>query len=167
MVGLVLALRRALRCRDWAVGAGTSVLLVLLMLSAGYYMWWGGAAAGPRHLIPGVAFLAAAVVFIPLIGRPWSVRAIVVLAGASILNALATALVGVEAPERGDVLRDFVWARMQAGRIAGLSGASNLGLKAGLSAMGSVLAIVAWVALGYVYLNRQLRKTGNLQRPAT
>jgi hypothetical protein len=156
LAGLIFVVVRVSRKRDWALGAGLSVLAALLAMNAGYYMWWGGAAAGPRHLIPGMAFAAAGVAFLPTLGRPWLGRVIGVLAAVSVLNALAIALVGVEAPERGDVLRDFVWARMRAGRIADLSGASNLGLKVGLTRVGSVVPLVVWVIVGYLYLLRQL-----------
>jgi hypothetical protein len=155
-LGLVFLARTIWRHRDWALGAGLSVLLALLALNAGYYMWWGGAAAGPRHLIPGMAFLAAGIAFLPSYGRPWLGRIVVLVALASALNAFAIALVGVEAPERGDVLRDFAWARMGAGRIAAMNGASNLGLKVGLPAVGSVIPLLAWVAVGFAYLWRQL-----------
>lgn len=163
-LGLVLALRRTIRCRDWAMGAGLAVLGVLLLLNAGYYMWWGGAAVGPRHLIPGMVFLAAGVAFLPAFGRPWLGRVLVLLAVVSVLNALAIAFVGVEAPEHGDVLREFVWARMRSGRIAALSGASNLGLKMGLPAVGSVLPLLAWVVAGFLYLDRQVRGAGAPRR---
>jgi hypothetical protein len=163
LAGLLFAIFRVSRRRDWGLGAGLFVLAALLAMNAGYYMWWGGAAAGPRHLIPGMAFLAAGVAFLPRRGRPWLGRAIAVLAVVSVLNAVAIALVGVEAPERGDVLRDFVWARMRSGRIAELSGASNLGLKAGLTRVGSVVPLLAWMVVGYLYLVRQL----NLGRATT
>jgi len=158
LFGLYFAVRRVISRRDWALTAGLAVIGVLLFMNAGYYMWWGGAAAGPRHLIPGMAFVAAGVAFLPpRPGRVLSI-AVLVLATASVLNALAIALVGVEAPERGDLLRDFVWSRIRDARIASLNGASNLGLKMGLPAAGSVLPILAWMAGGFLYLVRQIRR---------
>jgi hypothetical protein len=155
---LIFALRAVIRRRDWAVGAGLGVLGVLLALNAGYYMWWGGAAAGPRHLIPGMAFLGAGVALLPAVGRRWTAPALLLLGTISVANAFAIALVGVEAPERGNLLRDFVWARMGAGRIASLNGASNLGLEMGLSPVESVIPLLAWLLVGFLYLYGQLRR---------
>jgi hypothetical protein len=158
LVGVVLAVRHTWKRRDWAFGAGLSVLGILLGLNAGYYMWWGGASAGPRHLIPGMAFAAAGVVFYSRRRSAWLSALIVALAAVSVANAVAIALVGVEAPERGDLLRDFVWKRFADGRIAALPGASNLGMRMGLTPVASVLPLLAWLGLGFVYLRRQLRR---------
>jgi hypothetical protein len=158
LIGIVLALRHTWRRRDWAFGAGLSVLGILLVLNAGYYMWWGGASAGPRHLIPGMAFAAAGVAFYSRRRLAWLSPLILVLAAVSIANAVAIALVGVEAPERGDLLRDFVWKRFADGRIAALPGASNLGIRMGLSTVASVVPLLVWLVLGFAYLRRQIRR---------
>jgi len=157
LAGLLFAVRRAVTRRDWALGAGLSVTLVLLFLNAGYYMWWGGAAAGPRHLIPGLAFLAAGIAFVRT-RPPWVPYVLGALACISVVNALGITFVGVEAPERGDVLRDFVWGRMRIGRIAAMPGASNLGLRMGLPPVGSVLPVVAWTGFGFLYLMRLIHR---------
>jgi len=157
LAGVVLAARRVITRRDWALAAGLSVTMVLLFLNAGYYMWWGGAAAGPRHLIPGMAFLAAGIAFVRT-RTAWLRYVVAALAVVSVVNALGIAFVGVEAPERGDVLRDFVWGRMRVGRIAAMPGASNLGLKMGLPPVGSVLPVLAWTGFGFLYLMRLIRR---------
>jgi hypothetical protein len=157
LLGLALALRNTWKRKDWAFGAGLSVLGALLLLNAGYYMWWGGAAAGPRHLIPGMAFAAAGVAFRMPKGRLFLAPAIGVLAAVSAANAVATALVGVEAPERGDVLGDFVWKRIAEGRIAAMPGASNLGIRMGFSPIVSVLPLLLWMGVGILYLRRHIR----------
>jgi hypothetical protein len=167
LVGLALAARNTWRRKDWAFGAGLSALGVLLFLNAGYYMWWGGAAAGPRHLIPGMAFAAAGVAFPVRPHRRWLGALMTLLAAISVANAIAIALVGVEAPERGDVLRDFVWKRIGDGRIAALPGASNFGIRMGLSPIASVLPLLAWITLGVLYLRRQIRRASAEARHAS
>jgi hypothetical protein len=158
LIGIVFALRNTWKRRDWAFGAGLAVLGILLFLNAGYYMWWGGASAGPRHLIPGMAFAAAGIAFYSRARQPWLAPVVLALAALSVANAVAIALVGVEAPERGDLLRDFVWKRIADGRIAALPGASNLGMQMGLSPIASVLPLLAWLGFGVLYLRRQIRQ---------
>jgi hypothetical protein len=105
-----------------------------------------------------MAFAASGVVFYSRRRSAWLSPLVLVLAAVSIANAVAIALVGVEAPERGDLLRDFVWKRFADGRIAALPGASNLGIRMGLSPVASVVPLLAWLVLGFAYLRRQIRR---------
>jgi hypothetical protein len=158
LLALLFAARVAVRRRDWAVGALLSVLLGLLFLNAGYYMWWGGAAAGPRHLIPGMAAVAVGVALLAG-ARPRWVRWVTgALAILSIANAIAVTAVGLEAPERRDLLKEYAWPTLAKGRVSALSGASNLGIKLGLPPLASLAPIVVWLGGGYVYLWLQLRR---------
>jgi hypothetical protein len=124
--------------------------MVLFVANAGYYMWWGGAATGPRHLVPVLPFLA--------LGVAWAwqhrwLRAITfALALVSFANMLAFTAVGVEAPEHGNSLIDYAWAGLVTGRIAHLSGASNLGVRLGLPRNLSLAPLVVWLILGLRYL---------------
>jgi hypothetical protein len=138
--------------------AGLGALLALLLANAGYYMWWGGAAAGPRHLVPGLTVIGFGFIVL-LRARPLWLRYLAfALSVVSITFSVAIAAVGVEAPERRDVLKEYVWPRVKHGRIATLNGASNLGLRLGLPRTYSLIPVLAWGAMGYLYLVRQLRR---------
>jgi hypothetical protein len=158
LLGLVLGVRHALRRKDWTVGAGLVALAVLFALNASYYMWWGGASAGPRHLIPALSIASVGVALAWMNRRRWLRLLTVTLAIVSIANCLAISAVGLEAPETGDVLRSFAWARLFEGKIAAISGASNIGLKMGLPGAASLVPLLIWGALGYRYLLKQLRR---------
>jgi hypothetical protein len=158
LLAVLFAARQWLRRRDWAAGASVGVLVSLLLANAGYYMWWGGAAAGPRHLIPGFFSVGFGIALL-LQARPRWLRWVgMALSVASIAISLAIAAVGVEAPERRDVLKEYVWPRLKRGRISNLAGASNLGIQLGLPRPYSLLPLLAWGGLGFVYLRRQLSR---------
>jgi hypothetical protein len=151
---LLLGWAVRLRAKDSTVVAAASAFLVLLLVNASYYMWWGGAAAAPRHLVPVLGFLA--------LGFPWlwaqrRWRWLTLLAaGVSFVNMLALAAVGLEGPERGDALFDYVYARALQGKLAVMSGASNLGLELGLVRGGSLALLSLWIILGAYVLFRQV-----------
>jgi hypothetical protein len=144
------------RQRDGAVLAAIAAFVTLLLVNASYYMWWGGAAAAPRHLVPVLGFLA--------LGFPWlwarrRLRALVLLVAAlSFVNMLALAAVGLEGPERGDALFDYIYARALAGKLSAMSGASNLGLELGLVRGGSLALLCVWLIVGAYVLLRQVRE---------
>jgi hypothetical protein len=152
LIGTVLAFRSALRRRDTSLQCGLGVLSALLLLNAGYYMWWGGAATGPRHLIPGLAFLGVGVAAAFRSQHVWLRFACAVLAVVSVVFCTAATLVGIEAPETGDILRQWVWRRVNEGRFGLPSGGSNLGMKLGLTPALSVLPLLIWMVGGFVYL---------------
>ena len=158
LLGLVIGVRYAWRRKDWTLGAGFVVLAVLFALNASYYMWWGGASAGPRHLIPALPVLGLGVGIALMSRRRWLRLLTIVLGAVSIANCLAIGLVGLEAPENGDVLRNFVWPRLVDGDVAKISGASNIGLKMGLPGAASVVPLLIWGALGYRYLLKQTHR---------
>jgi hypothetical protein len=87
----------------------------------------------------------------------------VALGAISAFNMLAVCAVGIEAPERGDLLLDFVYPRLFDGRIAQLSGASNLGIELGLMRAASVIPLLAWFVLGGYILARQLTEAGSVR----
>jgi hypothetical protein len=154
-LALVFAVRYVVRRRDWTTGAGLLVLGALFFMNAGYYMWWGGASAGPRHLIPGLAFLAIGLAAVFRSKYRWLRWIGGTLAVISIANCVAVTLVGIEPPEFADILRGWVWPRLRDAKFASMNGASNLGLKLGLPAVASVLPLLAWGLLGYEYLLSQ------------
>jgi hypothetical protein len=161
---LLFAVRQWWGRRDWAAGASVAILITLLLASAGYYMWWGGAAAGPRHLIPGLVAVGFGMALL-LSARPHWLRWVgTTLAVVSIAISVGIAAVGVEAPERRDVLKQYVWPRLQRGKVSSLSGASNLGLRIGLPRSYSVLPLLAWGGLGFFYLRRQLSRASAAAR---
>jgi hypothetical protein len=142
----------------WESRAAASAVGALLVANAGYYMWWGGAAAGPRHLVPVVALLG--------LGAPavWSQtasrRVAVVLAVVSALNMLVIAAVGLEVPDRANVLR-WVWSKLQAGQLAAIPGSSNLGIEMGLPRAGSLGPFLAWSLVGLRLVWRSAKNLHN------
>jgi hypothetical protein len=154
-VAALFAVRYAVRRRDWAVAVGVGVLVTLLLLNAGYYMWWGGASAGPRHLVPGMAFLGMGAALMLRVRHPWVRRIIVGLCVVSLANCFALTLIGIEAPESGDILRQFVWPRFRVANLAHAGGATNLGMRLGLSGPVSVVVLMVWTIGGFFYLYRK------------
>jgi hypothetical protein len=152
LVGLV-GLVRSARRKDGAVAAALAGFVVLLFLNAGYYMWWGGAAAGPRHLVPALGVLAFGVAAAWEVG--WARPLVVCLALVSFANVLALSAVGLEAPERGDILRDYAYRLLLEGKIAHMSGATNLAIELGLSRAASLGPLLAWVLVGARLLARR------------
>ena len=142
----------SLKSAAWPSRAAAWSAASLLLANAGYYMWWGGAAAGPRHLVPVLAFLG--------LGAPavWEQKAprrvCAALAVLSGLNMLAIAAVGLEAPERANVLF-WVWSKISGGQLAYIHGSSNLGIEVGLPRAGSLGPWLAWAAVGLRLLWRR------------
>jgi hypothetical protein len=145
----------AVRDKDPAARIGLVAFGSMLWLNAGYYMWWGGAAAGPRHLVPALAFLGLG------IARAWRTRwlriPILLLGAVSVANVVVITAVGLEAPDFDDILRRYAWPAFLHGQVARLSGASNVGLKLGLRSLASLLPLAAWFGFGQVYVARLLR----------
>jgi hypothetical protein len=152
---LVGVLARA-RQRDAMALGGALAFLALLLVNASYYMWWGGAAAGPRHLVPVLGLLALGVPWV--LERRWARWALFVLGGVSALNMLVIAGVGLEAPERGDVLIDYAYARLLQGRLSAIAGASNLGLEFGIVRGGTLGPLLVWMLGGAHILSRQMHE---------
>lgn len=91
--GLVLLLRD--RERRLETLAALSVPAFYLLLNSGYSTWHGGWAIGPRHLVPGIPFLALGLAVTP---SRWRVP-VVLLGGVSVLFMLAATSVQPEVPE--------------------------------------------------------------------
>ena len=159
LLALIRTVRVAIRRTDTSIQAGLAVLLALLLLNAGYYMWWGGAASGPRHLIPGLPFLGAGIASAFRSRHRWLRVLAAVLAVISVVVCTASALVGIEAPEHGDLLRHWIFKRVRDATF-NLSSGSNLGIRLGLSPALSVLPLVAWTTAGFFYLLGQTRRGG-------
>ncbi len=165
VLGVVFGIAHVKRRRDWAFGVGLATFALLVWLNAGYYMWWGGAAAGPRHLIPALPFLAAGVMLGLRAPQLW-VRGMTLLAGViSVAHFTAITAVGIEAPERGELLYHYAWSRLLAGKLATFQGGSNLGLKLGLKGAASLLPLVLWGIGGAAYLFRQLQASSRRLAP--
>jgi hypothetical protein len=152
LVGVVARARQ----KDGAALGGALAFLALLLVNSSYYMWWGGAAAGPRHLVPVLGFLALGLPWVW--GQRWTRWALVGLGAVSALNMLVIAGVGLEAPERGDVLIDFAYARLLQGRLSAISGASNLGLEFGVVRGGTLGPLLVWLLAGAHILSRQVHE---------
>lgn len=152
-IGLVA---RALK-RDGAALAGALAFVTLLLVNSSYYMWWGGAAAGPRHLVPALGLLALGLPW--LWERRWARWALYALGALSAVNMLVIAGVGLEAPERGDVLVDFAYARFLDGRLSMIAGASNLGVELGLVRGGTLGPLLVWLLGGAYILGRQIHES--------
>jgi hypothetical protein len=150
----VYGVRYARANGDAAARAGILAFGALLFVNAGYYMWWGGAAAGPRHLVPTLPFLAVGAC------AAWDSRwrwAWAALALVSIFNFVVLTAVGLEAPDRGNVLLDYAYHRLGRGEIASLSGASNIGMRLGLSPGATLGPLLVWLVLGARFLARHAR----------
>jgi hypothetical protein len=157
--GVVFGVAHARRRRDVAFASGLAALAVLFFLNAGYYMWWGGAAAGPRHLIPALPFLAAGVMLGLRSERLWLRRLTFAAGCVSVVNFVVLTAVGVEAPENGNLLRDYAWHRFHLDRLATYAGGSNLGLKLGLTGAASLLPLLVWGVVGFDYLWSELNRS--------
>lgn len=155
-LAIVFGIMHAFRSGDVASRAGLFAFAALLLANAGYYMWWGGAAAGPRHVVPALAFLSFGAARAWDSRARWVVSALVLI---SVLNLLALTAVGLEAPDRGNVLVDYVYRRLAHGEIASLSGASNMGLRLGLVRGATLGPILVWLLLGGRFLARVLPLT--------
>jgi len=155
-LALAIGLCARARARDLTALAAACAFLALLLVNGSYYMWWGGAAAAPRHLVPVLGLLALG---LPWLWRhPWLRLVCAALALVALVNMLAITAVGLEAPEHGDVLRDFVYERVASGKLAALSGASNLGIEFGVVRGGSLGPLLVWLLLGAHILFRQIRE---------
>jgi len=140
------------RSPDWLVPVGLAAFGALLLVNAGYYMWWGGASAGPRHLVPALGFVAIGVaraLAAPRVRYPALGVALI-----SMLGMLLLVGVGIEAPEEGNIMLDYVWRSFRAGDLSRLSGASNWAISAGLPPGGSLGPLLAWWIVGGRYLAR-------------
>jgi len=143
--------------RDAAALAGALAFVALLLVNSSYYMWWGGAAAGPRHLVPALGFLALGLPW--LWSQRWARWALLGLGAVSLVNMLVIAGVGLEAPERGDVLVDFAYARFMQGRLSMIAGASNLGVELGLVRGGTLGPLLVWLLGGAYILGRHMHES--------
>ena len=155
-LALLIGLIARARARDRSALAGSCGFLALLLVNASYYMWWGGAAAGPRHLVPALGLLALGVPW--LWQRVWLRYACGGLALFSLFNMIGISAVGLEAPEHGDILRDFIYERLAAGKLSALSGASNLGIEFGVVRGGSLGPLLVWLLVGARMLYRQTQE---------
>jgi hypothetical protein len=153
---LLIGLLARVRQKDAVALAGALAFCLLLLVNSSYYMWWGGAAAGPRHLVPVLGFLALGLPWIW--ERRWARWILYGLGAVSAVNMLVIAGVGLEAPERGDVLIDFAYARFLQGRLSMIGGASNLGVEFGLVRGGTLGPLLAWMLGGAYILGRQVNE---------
>ena len=157
LVAVVAAVAFAIRKRDGATKALLVCAAVLLSLNAGYYMWWGGAATGPRHLVPVLPVLGVGVA---ALWRTPALKAVVVVAAVvSLANIVALTSVGLEAPEKGNVLTRYAYPMLLSGKVAHISGAANLGVQLGLAPAATLGPWLAWVLLGARLLVRRLEAT--------
>jgi hypothetical protein len=144
----------------WSSRAAAWAALALLAANGGYYMWWGGAAVGPRHLVPAMAFLALGA---PAVYEQTAARRVgFALALLSGINMLAMTAVGLEAPERANVIA-WVWGKIGRGELAAIPGSSNLGIFMGLPRAGSLGPLLAWAGVGLRILWRSARRLEGVQ----
>ena len=74
-------------------------------------------------------------------------------------TTLLRVIAGLEAPERGDVLVDFAYARFMQGRLSMIAGASNLGVELGLVRGGTLGPLLVWLLGGAYILGRHMHES--------
>lgn len=152
-VGVVALALGWYRARDKELAVAGAAFLALLLANASYYMWDGGWATGPRHLVPAVAFIGLGI-GLAFDAPRWRVAAFLT-ACASTWVMVMTAAVALEAPTHGDAIFGYLVPALEAGKIARISGASNLGLQLGLPRAWSALPALVWMAAGAYWLSEQ------------
>jgi hypothetical protein len=141
LLAVVELWRNAKRKRDPASILGLVVLFIACVVNASYFQWDGGRAFGPRHMVPALGFLGLGIA-LAFERHPSLAPA---LAGISAFIVLGTTAVGLEVPQKVDVIFDYLAPALREGHIALPPGASNLGLLLGLGAYGSLLALAGVV----------------------
>lgn len=170
LVGVVAGARVLRKDKDPALTSGALVFGSLALINASYYLWDGGRALGPRHLVPALGFLGVGIGY--AFERFRTVAALA--AGVSVAVMVLTTAVALEVPPREDVIFEYLIPALRHGRIAIISGASNLGLLVGLGARGSLLPPLLGLVLGAGWLLRLGEEaarpgdasTGNAKEPA-
>jgi hypothetical protein len=71
---------------------------------------------------------------------------------------LSLTAVGLEAPEHGNVLFDYVWPNLVRGRVAQIRGATNVGLLLGLRPLPSLGPVLLWAIAGFGWLSRDVAR---------
>lgn len=161
--GFVVLYRRGHRAE--AVACAT-VFVSYLLLNAGLVDWGGGWAMGPRYLIPAIPFLAIGAMGLVLAwpaGSPARRRLAYVGAGTAAFSG-AMMLVGtavrpdvpltVERPFRDFLIPSFLHGRLARSNhpidgegISGRRAAWNLGHKAGLDRLATLVPLALWMAV--------------------
>ncbi len=171
-VGLALVVRRP--DTRAAGGAAAAIVLYYVLFNAAYFYWDGGWSYGPRHLSPGIAFLALGLAPLWTRARPAlraTLAALAIYGGALTLVAVSTTAQPPDSVKHP--LGDLLWPAFCAGELSrnhqsiDQSGAAmtqpraawNLGEKIGLHGLTSLLplfvAFAALAAAGYALSRRR------------
>ena len=150
LLGVVAGARTMKEDRDPALVVGAFVVGTLALINASYYLWDGGRALGPRHLVPALGFVGVGIGYAFERFR----MAAALAAGFSIAVIVLTTAVSLEVPEGRDVIFGYLMPSLRSGRVAVVSGASNLGLLAGLGGRASLLPPLVALVLGGVWLTK-------------
>jgi hypothetical protein len=156
LAGVVAAIRALRTERDPALVVGGLVFTTLLLVNASYYLWDGGRALGPRHLVPALGFVGVGIGYAFERFRTTSA----VLAGISITIVVLATAVSLEVPEGRDVVFGHVVPAIRRGAVAIVSGATNLGILAGLGKRASLIPVFALLIGGGAWLLRGSRSGG-------
>jgi hypothetical protein len=154
LLALVQGIREWRRRRDPALLIGALVFSLLLLVNSSYYLWDGGRALGPRHLVPALGFAGVGTGYAFERLRPLAAA----LAGISVVIIVLGTAVGLEVPERLDVIFDYVVPNIREGHIARAPGASNLGLLCSLGPRASVVPLALGVVAAFVAATRLARR---------
>jgi hypothetical protein len=146
--GVVAAIRALRTDKDPALVVGGLVFAALVLVNASYYLWDGGRALGPRHIVPALGFVGVGIGY--AFDRFRTMAA--VLAGISVTIMVLATGVSLEVPEGRDVIFGHIVPAVRRGAIAIVSGASNLGLLAGLGKRASLVPAFAVILVGGVWL---------------
>jgi hypothetical protein len=150
LAGVIAGIRVLRVEKDPALVVGGLVFTALVLINASYYLWDGGRALGPRHVVPALGFVGVGVGY--AFERFRTTAAL--LAGISITIMVLATAVSLEVPESRDVIFGYTIPAIRRGAIAIVSGASNLGLFAGLDKRASLIPVFALIIGGGMWLLR-------------
>jgi hypothetical protein len=150
LVGIVAGVRAIRNDKDPALIVGGLVFASLVLINASYYLWDGGRALGPRHIVPALGFVGVGIGY--AFERFRTMAAL--LAGISVTIVVLATAVSLEVPEGRDVIFGHVIPGIRRGAVAVVSGATNIGLLAGLGKRASLVPVFALILGGGFWLLR-------------
>lgn len=148
-----------------SVVAAAAIAMYFVLLNAAFRDWWGGSSFGPRYLSMGLPFLCLALA--PL--WTWSRSIVRSMLGILALWGVTLSLIAVSTNPRPPFslshkspVQELLWPAFRLGHIPLQGDAWNLGQRAGLSGLASLLPLLlVWVLAlaAWIWLERRLRRS--------